>query len=113
MIIIWTDFAIKNLKDIFDYYSTEINKKIAHKIRREILQSTNQLKNNSELGQIEFNLEKLEQNHRYLVCGNYKVIYRVFENQVIINDVFDTRQDPEKMNDEKRKFLISPRFIPI
>jgi len=56
-------------------------------------------------GQIKYNLEKLEQNHRYLVCGNYKLIYRIFENQVIINDVFDTKQDPEKMNDEKRKFL--------
>jgi plasmid stabilization system protein ParE len=67
MIIIWTDFKIKNLKDIFDYYNTEVNKKIAHKIRREILQSTNQLKNNSKSGQIKFNLEKLEQNHRYLV----------------------------------------------
>lgn len=31
MKIIWTDFAIQNLKDIFDYYSKNANKKVAHK----------------------------------------------------------------------------------
>jgi len=28
MKIIWTDFAIQNLKDIFDYYSKNANKKL-------------------------------------------------------------------------------------
>ncbi|MBE0424111.1 MAG: type II toxin-antitoxin system RelE/ParE family toxin [Lutibacter sp.] len=103
MKIVWTDFAIENLKDIFDYYAIKANKKVAHKIRKQILKSTNQIKDNPESGQIEFNLDRLKQNHRYLVSGNYKVIYKVFENQIIINDVFDTRQNPIKINDEKRK----------
>jgi plasmid stabilization system protein ParE len=103
MKIIWTDFAIANLKDIFDYYLENANEKVAHKIRKRILNSTNQLKINPEIGQIEINLESLKKNHRYLVSDNYKIIYRVFENQVIINDVFDTRQNPVKMNDENRK----------
>ena len=38
----------------------------------------------------------------YLVNGNYKLIYRVSHNEVIINDVFDARQNPAKINDEKR-----------
>lgn len=29
MKIVWTDFAIRNLKDIFDYYSTQADKKVA------------------------------------------------------------------------------------
>lgn len=103
MKIFWTDFAIENLKAIFDYYAIKANKKLAHKIRKQILKSTNQIKENPESGQIEFNLKRLKQNHRYLVRGNYKVIYKVFENQIIINDVFDTRQNPVKMNDENRK----------
>ena len=32
MKIIWTDFAIDNLKNIFDHYSTKASKKVAHKI---------------------------------------------------------------------------------
>lgn len=102
MKIIWTDFAIENLKEIFDYYSDKASKKVAHKIRGKILDSTKQLIKNPESGQLELNLEKLSQNHRYLVNGNHKIIYRIDENQIIINDVFDTRQNPVKMNDENR-----------
>lgn len=101
MNIVWTDFAIENLKDIFDYYSARANKKIAVKILKQILKSTKQLEDNPELGQIEFHLERLKQNHRYLVSGNYKVIYKVFENQIIIIDIFDTRQNPKKIKRNK------------
>lgn len=102
MKILWTDFAIKNLKDIFSYYATKANKNVAHKIRKQILTSTKQLIHTPELGQIEFNLVELNQGHRYLVCRNYKIIYKIVDDQIIINDIFDTRQDPIKMNDEKR-----------
>ena len=102
MKIVWTDFAIENLKDIFDYYSKKASKRTAHKIRKQILNSTKQLIKNPESGQIEFNLEILKQNHRYLVSGNYKIIYRLNGNEIIINDVFDTRLNPVKMNDENR-----------
>ena len=93
---------LKTLKTIFDYYSTHISNKTAHKIRKQIFSSTKQLVKNPESGQLEFNLERLKQNHRYLVSGNYKIIYRINDNKIIINDVFDTRQDPIKMNDKNR-----------
>jgi len=46
----------------------------------------------------------LNQEHSYLVSGNYKVIYRIEieKQEVIISDIFDTRQNPNKMNDDKR-----------
>ena len=102
MKIVWTDFAIENLKQIFEYYSAKANKKVAHKIRKQILEAAKQLILNPESGQVEHNLETLKENHRYLVNGNYKLIYRVSHNEVIINDVFDARQNPAKINDEKR-----------
>ncbi|HLV70228.1 MAG TPA: type II toxin-antitoxin system RelE/ParE family toxin [Xanthomarina sp.] len=102
MKIIWTDFAIENLKDIFDYYAENASKKIAHKVRKQILDTSMQLLNNSESGQIEFHLQNLNQNHRYLLSGNYKIIYRIIDNLIIINDVFDTRREPIKMNDKNR-----------
>ena len=37
------DFAIQNLKNIFDYYASNANRKIAHSIRKKILVSTKQL----------------------------------------------------------------------
>ena len=53
MKIIWSDFAIENLKDIFDYYKIKASSKVAQKIRREILESTKLLIHNPESGQIE------------------------------------------------------------
>lgn len=102
MKIVWTDFAIKNLKDIFDYYAAKVNQQLAHKIRRQILLSSKQLQMNPNSGPIEPNLTGLKKSHRYLVSGNYKLIYRIIDNQIVINDVFDTRQNPSKMNDENR-----------
>ncbi len=102
MKIVWTDFAIRNLKDIFDYYTIEIDKKLAHKIRKQILKSSKQLLKNPNSGPIEPNLRILNKNYRYIVSGHYKLIYRIVDNEIIINDVFDTRQNPTKMNDENR-----------
>ncbi|HRO74573.1 MAG TPA: type II toxin-antitoxin system RelE/ParE family toxin [Crocinitomicaceae bacterium] len=102
MKIIWTDFATKSLKAVFDYYAEYANSKVAHKIRKEILKSTRRLSKHTEIGQTEFFLEKLNQTHRYIVSGNYKIIYRVENDKIIISDVFDTRQNPTKMNDERR-----------
>lgn len=99
----WTEFAIQNLKAIFDYYSKKASKKIAHQIRKRILDSTRQLENYPNSGQQELNLEKLNLKHRYVIAGNYKVIYRIEEKHVIVIDIFDTRQDPDKMIDEARK----------
>lgn len=102
MKIIWTDFAIRNLKNIFDYYVEEAGKNVAHKIRIQVLNSAKQLLKHPELGQTEFYLEKLNENHRYILSGNYKLIYKIVGNEIIITDIFDVRQSPESINDASR-----------
>lgn len=94
MKIIWTDFAIENLKNIFDYYAINANRKVAHKIRKQILESTKQLTQNPESGQLELYLENLNRQYRYIISSNYKIIYRVENKNIEINDVFDVRQNP-------------------
>lgn len=102
MKIFWTEFAIRNLKDIFDYYSLNANKKVAHQIRNQILGLTKKLSDNPKIGQIEPHLNKFKFEYRYLVSGNYKIIYGISKNEVIISDVFDVRQNPTKMLDQTR-----------
>ncbi len=103
MKIIWTDFAAENLKEIFDFYSATANKKVANKIKQEIFASVKLLVHYPELGQIELYLEKLNEGYRYVLSGNYKVIYKIQDENIIISDVFDVRQNPIKMNDKSRK----------
>ena len=102
MEIIWTDFAIENLKIIFEFHTVKASKKVAHNIRKQILNTTKQLINHPNSGQKELHLEKLQKEYRYVLRGNYKIIYKVEDSQIIISDVFDARQNPGKMVDEKR-----------
>ena len=43
----------------------------------------------------------LEKEYRYILSGNYKIIYKVEDSYIIITDVFDARQNPSKMIGEK------------
>lgn len=35
--------------------------------------------------------------HRRIIEGHYKIIYRVEGQAIYITDIFDSRQDPNKM----------------
>jgi plasmid stabilization system protein ParE len=94
MKIIWSDFASQMLLTIYKYHKLNASVAIARKIRTEIFSATQQLKQHPASGPIELNLEKIKQGHRYLIKGNYKIIYKEVPEGILITDVFDTRQDP-------------------
>lgn len=93
----WTYFATLELKKIYLYYKLAATPKVADKIKKSILNSTKQLSKTPLIGQIEENLIELKQEHRYIVEGNYKIIYRIIDKDIFIVDVFDCRQIPQKM----------------
>jgi len=92
----WTDFAKKELKSIFDYYSKEANVDVARKLVLRITKETLKLKHQPLIGQKEDLLINNPKEIRYLIFKNYKIIYwiNLKKNSVEILDVFDTRQDP-------------------
>ncbi|MDD3789837.1 MAG: type II toxin-antitoxin system RelE/ParE family toxin [Petrimonas sp.] len=102
MKIFWSDFAKETLKDIYSYYKDVAGIKIARKIRNEIYEATRQLTTYPDSGQIEELLLSLNAGYRYVVTKNYKIIYRVDDDKILITDVFDTRQNPIKINNPKR-----------
>ena len=103
MRIIWTDFAYETVSEIYDYYKEKASTVVAQKIKSEIFKATRNLKEFPFSGHIELNLQKLDEGHRYLVKGNYKIIYKETPEGILITDVFDTRQDPVKINNPDRK----------
>ena len=76
MKIIWSDFASEMLTEIYQYYKVIASPATARKIKLEIFTATQQLKKHPVSGPIEINLEKINEGHRYLVKGNYKIIYK-------------------------------------
>lgn len=101
--IYWLEFAENELEDIYKYYSTKASKKIAQKLVDTIIDKTIELKNHPKIGQVEELLIHRKQGFRYLVYKNYKIIYWINSefNRIEIANVFDTRQNPEKINDTK------------
>ena len=103
MVIIWSDFAASKLSEILDYYKELAGEKIAKKIKTNIFKTTRQLLEHPFSGQIEPTLQVLNEEHRYLINANFKIIYKLVKVGILITDVFDTRQEPVKMNNAKRK----------
>ncbi len=103
MRVVWTAFAVESLKGIIQYYKLVANQKVAAKIRQDILLTVKRIKKNPEIGQIELLLKDLNEQSRYALSGHFKIIYDCSEDEIVIVDVFDTRQEPSKMNNPNRR----------
>ncbi|NGF57943.1 type II toxin-antitoxin system RelE/ParE family toxin [Parapedobacter sp. SGR-10] len=103
LIIYWTDFAKKELKNIFDYHKEKVSLKIAKQIAKQVVEKANCLSSFPEIGPIEQLLKERPQNFRHIVSTNYKIVYWINndKNRVEIVDIFDTRQNPEKITRKK------------
>lgn len=98
MKLVITEPAIQRLKEIHDYYQENVSKEIAVKIRSGIIKKLKSIRKNPSAGQEEELLKDLGLGHRRRVEGNYKIIYRIIGKTIYVTDIFDSRQNPEKMN---------------
>ena len=94
--LVWRKLALNQLKGIKKYISKD-SQIAADKIVANIRSSVKSLKTDPYLGQEEEILKPKGLGHRYLVCGNYKIIYRLIESDIYIAVVFDTRRNPAKL----------------
>lgn len=97
MKLLFTAQALTSLQECLDFFSEDVSAEKINVIRDGILAKTDKLINNPWIGQQEEYLAHLNKNHRRVIEGNYKIIYRVEGEVIYITDIFDTRQDPSKM----------------
>jgi plasmid stabilization system protein ParE len=97
--IYWTDFSKNELRAIFSYYKERASLRMARKLVLGINQEVMKLEKQPDLGQREELLAERKQVFRYLIYKNYKCIYwfNKDENRIEITDIFDTRQNPDKL----------------
>jgi plasmid stabilization system protein ParE len=91
------------LDNIFEYYIENASFQVAKNVIERIILEPDKLISHPEISQIEELLLERENEYRYLICNNYKIIYSVDINLKLIKitDVFDTRQNPEKIKRTK------------
>ena len=99
MKVIWTELAKYKLKEAFQYYKEVAGIKVANSIKEKIYGKTRKLSRHPEIGQKENNPIVVALDYRYLVSGNYKIVYRVMNTEkiILIAAIFDTRQDPDQL----------------
>lgn len=95
--ILWSEIAEQQLKEIFQFYADQASINVARKIVTKLIDRVSILENNPFAGQKEELLANSEDDFRYLVEGNYKIIYWKKENIITIATVFDCRRNPVKM----------------
>lgn len=97
--VYWTRFAAQKLEDIYTYYKLRAGLKVAEKLVTDIVLNTLTLTINPEGKQVEELLIDRPQEFRYTVYKNYKIIYIIDEpnSRILISNIFDTRQNPEKI----------------
>lgn len=105
MKLFWTDQALNQLEDIFDYYKVAASLSTARKLTTSIVDKTALLEKTPRMGQREELLKERKNEYRYLVEGNYKIIYWIedINKQVNIAAIFDCRQNPTKMKERKQQ----------
>jgi toxin ParE1/3/4 len=96
MKVFWSKIALAQLKTISNY-SFSYTKSLSTKI----VERTTLLQKFPEMGSLQnFNQDlKIYKKHeyRYLVEGNYKILYYITEKNIRISLVFHTSQEPEKL----------------
>lgn len=103
LIVFWSRLAEEKLEDIFNYYKEKAGISIARKIITGIIDRTEDLEHNPEVGAREELLIDRVQDFRYLIYTNYKIIYWLNQSKgrMEIANVFDTRQHPSKIQEIK------------
>lgn len=98
MKIVVTGPASDDINEMYDYYLQKVNLKTAKQEKDKIIKRFKILKNFPLSGQVEGNEKFKGSEIRYLVQGNFKIVYKVEEDTVIILSVFHTSQNPDKMS---------------
>ncbi len=91
------------MQKIFDYYKEKAGLRSARKIIKNIYAHSSILAQNPKAGPCEELLKDKSEATRYLVEGNYKIVYYATEKTVYIVTVFDCRRNPSGMRGEVLK----------
>ena len=97
MKLIYTEQALLGLEEALGFIAPKVTQEKLIEIRDCILEKADTLLLHPLQGQKEPHLEHLDLGHRRIIESHYKIIYRVMDEYIYITDIFDSRQDADKM----------------
>ena len=91
--IAWTDNAQEDLQQILDYLTENWSEKDADNFLEKLFLRIDILSKSPLIGK---KSDKLSSVRRIVITKHNSLFYTVEGNSIIIQDIFDTRQDPAK-----------------
>ncbi|MDN4165762.1 type II toxin-antitoxin system RelE/ParE family toxin [Cytophagales bacterium LB-30] len=95
--VIWTQRALHQLEKNILFIKNERGLYYATTVTNKILNTIDLLENQPQMGTLEPLLKHKKSEYRFLIVWSYKLIYRIYKNQVIISRVFHTSRNPQKL----------------
>jgi toxin YoeB len=89
--LIWSVEARNSRKNIFDYWNNHNYSKIYSR-KLNLLFNTN-LKIILQLP--EFGTSTFEENTKFIIVSHFEIIYQITPNEIVVLDIWDTRQNPQ------------------
>jgi len=96
--VVYLPSALLRLQDALEFLRRTVPPNQVEAMMTRVLDRADSLSTTYRQGQVEPQLEHLGKEHRRLIEGHFKIIYRMEGNTVYVTDIFDSRQDPEKMH---------------
>jgi plasmid stabilization system protein ParE len=89
----YAQYAQWALDDIFSYYSACASDSIAIRVCEEILDAIEYLAVDPKTRSI----EPFAKDFKFILCYDFKIIYRKIDNIILIADIFHTSENPDKI----------------
>lgn len=99
--VVWTIKAVESLND-YCHFIAQHSSSAAKKVKTEIVQATRKLESNPELYQLDEFRSDESRNVRRFFKWSYKIVYELFENEVVILNIYHTAQNPSSMIQERK-----------
>ena len=93
--VVWTRKAQTALDQLYAYWHDQTSPQRAWSIRQEIVRTAKGLSQQAEIYQIDEYYPSNAGDVRRFFKANYRVVYQIKENQVVILNIYHTHQSPE------------------
>ena len=98
MRVVWTDRARNEFQQSMSYYQRG-SEKSAQNFRSRLLNQIQLVQKFPGIGPKQDFVEPRNGEIRYRVEGHFKILYSVLEDTILIVSIFDTRQDPSRLEE--------------
>ncbi len=95
--ILFTATARRRLYQIEQYHTGRGNPKKGKRTVQKLIKQIKKLVKHPELGVLTAQLSDTDEYRVLVAISDYKVIYSIAEESVVIEEVFDVRQDPNRL----------------